>query len=209
MNAHIDVCVWYGNYGWCGSNYDGEKSGFYLSTLKSNYYFDKKVMINVNVKMSEELYEAIDHINIFDNTNFLSQYTNPDRFCNDTKSYNFYFKIEDKFQNTEMKIIFYKYLPPLHGKLYGMPLKTIYETTFIVPELTVIGSNVCSICLENVENDKYISPCKHIFHQSCIHEYLLKGKFLRPLSVRCFEYCEHSEKFNEFNCPNCRNLIMR
>jgi hypothetical protein len=49
---------------------------------------------------------------------------------------------------------------------------------------------VCSICLEEIENNNIdITRCNHIFHTSCYIEYL-----------------KHNEYEENIKCPNCRSI---
>jgi hypothetical protein len=62
---------------------------------------------------------------------------------------------------------------------------------------------VCSICLENLTNDKVSRlSCKHIFHTSCLKDWLFKD-ILKPKCPNCNFYVIEQENINlNTNNPN-------
>ncbi len=55
---------------------------------------------------------------------------------------------------------------------------------------------ICSICLEQIESNKYITQCKHIFHTSCFAQFIVKNYHKSTLY-----------------CPNCnrefKNILFK
>ena len=39
----------------------------------------------------------------------------------------------------------------------------------------LLATEECSICLENVIDDKYVTSCSHTFHEKCIKDWILKA----------------------------------
>jgi hypothetical protein len=72
--------------------------------------------------------------------------------------------------------------------------------TYNIPSKEILGSNICSICLEECRNDEYISFCKHIHHMDCMIKYIENCKNL--LVCECNNIC-----IKKFDCPVCRSII--
>ncbi|CAG9329946.1 unnamed protein product [Blepharisma stoltei] len=67
--------------------------------------------------------------------------------------------------------------PPIHQRL---------EEKAFASDLEFLGESVCTICLTELsENDKVkITTCRHIFHSSCLNEWLILKSF-RPRCPNC------------------------
>jgi len=52
---------------------------------------------------------------------------------------------------------------------------------------------ICSICLDEIIYGEIIhkTSCNHTYHHQCIYDYI------------------KSNKYDEYNCPNCRKCIMK
>ena len=56
-------------------------------------------------------------------------------------------------------------------------------------------TSTCSICLEDIEKEAIIIPCKHFFHEECIKEYLENYNHKCPV---CREICgKHEAKIGD------------
>lgn len=211
-SEHINVVIksQYGSYCWCGNNYDGEHSGYYLSSsCKCELYKLKHFMLYIKVSISDELLKMTDIIEIYDSTGFLAQYHADVPLMTSTKE--FFFSVDEKLIDTELYIKCRKIvrLKKPEGVFIGrVPMVTVLQKSVIIPQILLRGDKKCSICLDEItDDDKYISRCGHNFHSSCIFKYLEKINKLKPLTSHCSKYCEHSEKVLPFPCPICRTLL--
>lgn len=93
---------------------------------------------------------------------------------------------ENKF-GTELKIIFSK-----KDLNKSDNLKIVYTTFIKIPELKILGNTEqCNICLENVNlENKFITPCGHLFHDDCNIQYLKSKNFV-----------------NKYECAVCKTPI--
>ena len=78
--ATVNYNICRGTYAWCGNNYNDETSGYYLSSINDTNmtHFNpptNNIMITINVEMNDELYNAIDIIEIYDINGGLIQYS--------------------------------------------------------------------------------------------------------------------------------------
>jgi len=72
------------------------------------------------------------------------------------------------------------------------------------------NENECNICLDSITdiNDKFITPCGHLFHMNCINIYLDKNNLLYPIFEQCTQFCCNSRKVKNFNCVVCKKMII-
>lgn len=75
-----------------------------------------------------------------------------------------------------------------------------HTATYSIPKKEILGSNNCSICFDDCDEDEYISYCKHVHHTKCMIEYLEKCKNLS--NCECNNIC-----IKKFDCPVCRSII--
>jgi len=209
-SADVMISCSYGNFAWCGNDYNHNKSGMYLSMNvdKMNDGDTCKMLVTILTRMNEELYKLTDHIEIYDNTGFLANYS-----VNDITHpfYFFRFTVDEKLVNTPLKILFRQFAEKEYTGFGIRRMNTIFETSIKIPDVkTMCDYKECSICLEEVTDKKniYISPCKHLFHLSCIFSYLEKNDLLLPMDETCIAFkCSHSKKPKNFLCPNCQTTI--
>lgn len=200
----------YGNYSWCGNGYDGSKTGYHLSTTSGGLcdYKDKRLLLNITVIMNQSLSSQIDVIEIYDVTGYLAQYS----IDLDSRYYAFRFPVNLNLAGTGLKFLFRKIIDlPNPLRLGRPPMTTIYETSILIPELTVYGDKkTCSICLEEpTDGNKYITACGHLFCMKCIFEYFEKNNLLIENPKRCVEWNHgHSAKPKQFRCPVCDKKVI-
>jgi hypothetical protein len=197
----IKVSVSSGRYLWCGNNYHGERSGYYMSTsggVDNGGVDNHKHMIRIMVSMNRQLADAIDMIEIYRTDGFLAQYS---LGLSHRSTYEFFFSLEENSGELLMK--FREFHPEVpHGSLSRMPMRTIHTELLTVPEFKIMSSDTCAICLEPVLGDAHVTECRHIFHTPCIWEYLTHNGQVRPSA--CDGFCHHGDKVVSFNCPVCR-----
>lgn len=205
----ITHCLSYGEFAWCCN---GDESGYYLSLVKDRTYPQKKLLLCIKIVMSRALLNATDRIELYDATGFLASYnTKPIT----TTNYSACLKIDTSLQKTTMQVLFRKFLPiPTGASPFARtPMETVFKTSFVIQSMTLSGDSTCSICLEEPTDDaKYVTPCGHVFHMSCIYDYLHAKEFIRPMPELCSKYCcshgsGHSPKPGPFACPVCRRTV--
>ena len=207
--TNVKINSHYGTYAWCGIGYDGEKPGWHLTDCRKKLtkgvdYSDRKLIITIDVEMSDDLFEGINIINIYDETGFLAQYSK--KITEST--YHFNFKMEEAMIGTKLKINYDKMLPnPNTRTLSRPPMQTIHQDIITIPAFDIKGDTICAVCLEDVTTEKYISPCHHIFHTNCIWDYLEKNNLIKAMNELCDKHCGHTHKPKKFPCPTCRTII--
>lgn len=206
MFAEITTQLLYGPYGWCGNNYDGETSGFYLTpyVADGNYWADPHhmKMIRLLITMSQELYNKSDIIEVYTESGSLIQYSHHDL---EFPVHVLFFELKEEY--SILKIQFRKILGQTRS--FGRAkMNTVLEMSVPVVELVPFGDD-CPICLETLKEDKIITHCRHQFHMGCIWAYLKDNGLLKEKCERCKRNCRtgHAEKIKKFNCPVCREEI--
>lgn len=125
-------------------------------------------------------------------------------------SYTFFFNTKEELVNSKCRMLFRKFCPEKLDKsrpLMRMPMQTIYEKEFMIPELKILSTDDCAFCLDKVENDKIVLHCKHIFHLKCLWKHLETKNLLSPKSDTCIRFkCEHGDKIKSFFCPTCNKI---
>jgi hypothetical protein len=202
----VNTEITYGEFAWCGNTNDGSVSGYYMSEIYDSTYPEKKVLLTVKINMDQSLVKKVDRIEIRDSTGFLAYYTVEAV----QKENNCRLKINEHLLGTDFKILLLKFLPDDPNLPFSVfrrqRTETVYKTTFKVPQFKNT-EKVCSICLDDVETDKYITPCGHIFHFKCIWSYLAKNDLLKKKPAFCADHCKHSNKPSDFACPMCKHVI--
>lgn len=207
--TNVKINSHYGTYAWCTNGDSREKPGWHLTDCRKKPmniidYADRKIIITIDIEMSDDLFERIDIINIYDATGFLAQYSKKIK----ESTYHFNFKTEEVMIGTKLKINYDKMLPnPNTQTLSRPPMQTVYQDVITIPALDIKGDTNCALCLEDVVDDKYISPCHHIFHTNCIWDYLEKNNLIKSMNDRCGNHCGHTNKPKKFPCPTCRTII--
>ena len=78
-----------------------------------------------------------------------------------------------------------------------------------IPELQEFGDTEnCNICLENVSDNKHITECGHLYHQSCLFNYLETKNKIKESS--CDDRCGCKKTpiiIYPFECPVCKTNI--
>uniref|UniRef100_A0A6C0C8T1 RING-type domain-containing protein n=1 Tax=viral metagenome TaxID=1070528 RepID=A0A6C0C8T1_9ZZZZ len=199
-NVAIKVCK--GNYAWCGNNYDGERSGHYLT---DNPKIEENVMVIIDINMDTNLYEQIDLIEIYNKGGFCAKYTH--HTLQQSEQLFFGLKYDAK-EGGEYKICYKKILPRTDNRtLSRPPMKIIYSETIKIPFVHSHNSD-CAICLELVVDNKYVSTCQHMFHINCLFDYAEQNNFTKPIADHCKLFnCEHGKKLIPFPCPICRCVL--
>jgi hypothetical protein len=197
--VNIKACK--GPYVWCGNNYDGEKSGDYLSNCEK---IEEKTMVSIDIQINDTLFKQIDHIEIHNEGGFLAHY-----IVGTLKkpSHHFFFDLKyDAKEGGNYKICYKKIMPRKEDTkiLSRAPMKTIYSEIIKIPFVQAHNSE-CAICLEPVIDNKYISFCQHMFHTTCVFDYAKQNNYIKPLAQHCKLFrCGHGEKLIPFPCPICR-----
>ena len=188
-----------GTYGWCGNNYEGQVSGYYLTVSKKASEY---IMLRLSIHINDELLEKIEQIRCFDKTGFLAQYSKG------VKSDNvLFYSISKELLGTPLKIC-YGYFSPNPQRIMLGNFSTVHEETIIIPHLNLKGDLNCSICVEDVVKDGLITPCGHIFHMDCIWKYLKTNNKLIDEPKMCLTlHCSHGKFVNHFDCPMCRRTL--
>lgn len=210
LKTDVNVRLSIGNYEWCGNNYDGNKSGHYLTPY--NDKSSEKVLINLTTKMSKRLFREIDIIEIYHicdgGRGFCANYST-NGLNNPHKTF---FELQPKYGTFGDSLIinYSKILPrdPKMGIFSRAPMKIIHTEIVKIPFLEIKGSNDCAICSGPVDSKRYITTCQHLFHSKCIFEYLDSTNKLLPLANHCVQFmCGHARKCDPFECPICKNLL--
>lgn len=93
------------------------------------------------------------------------------------------------------------------------PRDEIYKFKIKIPELPEYSEqSSCIVCLEQISDltNKYISPCGHLFHTSCLFGYLDKKNLLNPTHSDCMRInCCQTRKIKPWACPICKTKIYR
>jgi hypothetical protein len=197
MDPNITIKYSYGNFMWCGNNYDS-KSDYYLFPNSIN---NNKILLMLNINMSNELYKLTDIIKIYDANGFLLNCSN----IIVSSDYKFKLIINDKMMNTNLQILFKKILKNptcIFSKPYE---ETILCKNIIIPNIDIIHVANCSFCNKSIDDDnKYIMECKHCYHRTCIITYFKNNNLLHKKSDMCdFLLCDHQYKPIEFKCIAC------
>jgi hypothetical protein len=76
-------------------------------------------------------------------------------------------------------------------KIPSLIIKNIYD-----------GIVICPICLENINENEYITPCAHSYHLDCIKKCIKTKKV-----IFCYVYCKNIHSVIPFNCPVCKKKL--
>jgi hypothetical protein len=206
-DVDINIKVEYGNYSQCYYEFESSIPGEYLSTNMNNY--SKKLLLIIDILMNQTILNDIKYIEIYDKEKKLLQYS---KEINSTH-YRFVFSVDESLQESNLLVLF-RQIDKEKGYIkidiyHRPPLVTLYEETISVPKLEILGDDsYCAICIKKIDNlDKYISPCKHLLHISCLFNYLENNNALIKKLIHCKQFCMHSNKPSEFSCPICTSLI--
>ena len=88
--------------------------------------------------------------------------------------------------------------------------KVIKKQNIYIDDIKYPKFEECSICLKKITNNVYKSECNHIFHQTCIVDYIKFNKYCQKLDSWCSNKCCHGDKVKPFPCPYCsiKTLIL-
>ena len=196
-NCVIDAKMSFGSFYWCGIDDAPLGYGYTLTNHNNghtNFYKKQTYLLTLKIKMNECLYFNTNIINMYDNNNFLMAYNTENlksEFCT-TSIFN-----KELFE-TNIIIIF------------RSRSKEIYKIKFKISAPTLFGDQQdCSLCLQSFDDqEKYMTPCGHLFHTDCIFMYLETNDKLYPIYETCKGICCNTRKIKPFNCPNCNNEII-
>lgn len=221
MNATISVDISYGRYVWCGNMDAPPDSGFFLNptNAKDQYGEPRTYFLVLVVEMNDILFRHTDIIDLYDCTRFLFGYS---RYPNKSNTVYFYKKLDAELISTDLTVKFRKILPRNSDKrmFCRPPMDTIFEQVITIPNLVLKSDTICKICLEEVSDNEYISPCGHILHMNCLWSYLEHSGSLMPTNERCMGHlgfndkkcpitCCGSRKYQPFTCVYCNRSILR
>ncbi len=214
-NCDIESSISYGRYLRCRKcNYPkGERQRYKLSVsfLKKDNpsnNFNHCFMLTIDIDTNLKLFMEADFYDVYDNENLLYS----EEFDKISNVKIIMVKL-DKIQietKPDIKIVFFKrmdYEYDEQEKRYITSYIEIYSTTIKIPEFKIYGNDVeCNICMEKVDavNDRYITPCGHLFHMGCIFKYFSAKNVLHAMNNECS--CG-GFKINDFNCAVCNSLI--
>lgn len=218
-HCDTDFKMSFGNYLWCSNSASPTGHGITLSDYHIPYFNPKydnpytHVML-LKLLPNKKLLRDCDFYDIYTNTGFLFDYNIKDfRLSLET-----FKEISPELINTELKIVFSKkkQLTKEEQEIVFMrmirtPREEIYSINLKIPEINQFGDKTdCNICLDIVDkqNNKYISPCGHLFHLNCIFEYLEKNNLLYSVHPYCKDCC-NSRKIKPFECVVCKTLITK
>jgi len=202
FKTNVSIKLSCGTYSFCGNNYNDERSGYYLSTKG-----EEKIMISIDIEINDVLFKQIDYIEVHNENGTLAQYM---RDTLRKRSHSFFFGLSEEKKGDNYKICYQKIQPQTDEnrlRLRRVPMKTIHYDIIKIPSTNFYNSD-CAICLETVNDDRYISICQHIFHSGCIIDYAKQNNFVKPLDDHCKRFClDHSEKILPFPCPICKCIL--
>lgn len=205
----IDINIQYGSYTWC---YGGQ--GYVLTEND-----EKSYMAKIDIQSDINLLNITYSIFIETEKGSVLQY-NVEKL---TPNITFCFPIDKNMLGKNCIVKYNRHNTNIQKTNVLLSFKpkfeTIYSEKIQIPELNINELNDCSICLDNIKNeDKYITACKHSFHNKCIWKYLKTNNLLQTkeelenIANKRFsshESCEHNEIFTEFFCPMCRTKISK
>ena len=170
METTVKIDTMHGPYDWCNVY-----KYFYLTfnTERLLHKIKKNIqMVKIEIQLSNDLKNQIDHIEIYDMTGFVSQYITNKEVNNYTYFFNLHlYKDIDNYIHIKFK----KNIKKIKNFfLFCNSPKTIDEKIIQIPFEIKGDDTMCTICLDNVDDkrQRYISSCKHIFHVKCIYEYV-------------------------------------
>ncbi len=218
-NYHIEaeIKISYGRYIWCGNGSSDPGSGFFLNPtdVTDNYGDPCSFFITLIIQMNSPLFLKTQAIELYDHTGFLFGYTTA--FI-DKHHVIFYKKISPELIGTKLTMKFGSY-EPIPPRTFSRPrFNVIAQQNITIPNLEIKSDTICKICLDEVDDpkNKYIGPCGHMLHMTCLWQYLEKNQLLLPINDRCMKYrqngkwsCCGSRKYMPFHCVYCQELIIR
>lgn len=216
-SCSTDINISFGKYIWCGNMNSPTGSGFTLTNSdKTDIYGPQyKYMLYLNLKFNLKLKIDAEFIDIYSHDGFLFNY-NIQPLKGKYTCFTNLNTIEDAF-GTELKIVFSKKKKLtkeeqniVNKRMFRIPREEIYSFKVKIPELKQFGDTEnCNICLENVDENKYISPCGHLLHMNCIFNYLESKELLYEMHPNCLYHCCGAKKIKPFECVVCKTLIIK
>lgn len=197
--AQIVVKSTYGPYVWCNNSSIETKAGCYLSNKDSKTA--SVPMIWIDIEMNDALFKQTDFIEMVQNNGFRAQYSTEKL----KKKHTFLFQNSDNVKEINVCFRTANYDGYEWKSLRRVPTNTHFSQQVQIPELEIKGTHDCVICLEPVQENKYITSCKHIFHTQCIFDYL---SHIGLVSADiCDTFCNHGPKMKPFSCPSCKQTV--
>jgi hypothetical protein len=81
---------------------------------------------------------------------------------------------------------------------------TLFEAKVDYQEIKVFSDSVCPICTDDTTNEKFITPCGHIFHTSCL---IKTAQHKGCLSDELCECTKHFTVIQDLPCPICKTPL--
>ena len=205
----------FGQFGWCGNSRRFSHGNHLLceNEYQSVYGKTAKQFICLIIHMPPTLFSQLNRIQIIDDTGFLANYTVGDPIKNPQTMI---FKASKSDSLTKkIRIDYQKILPriPTAHPLSRSPMNTIFSeyVTIAAPYVYNHEECICAICQEIIDaykSDHYISHCGHIFHMSCIFQYLRATNNMdQNRECETIFRCDHGATAKPFPCPSCRAIL--
>jgi hypothetical protein len=171
--------------------------------------------LNIILLLNPKLYNDTEYIDLYDHTGFLFGYNttnlNSPFFINKKKIKKELIGTELIAKFSKKRILTKEQEENVFKTMQRTPRDVIYEYKFIIPNIKSYSDNQCSICLDDVidEKNKYITTCGHIYHLNCICTFLETNNLLYPLHNYCSsKFGCHTRHSKPFNCPVCNNFAI-
>jgi hypothetical protein len=204
--CNYDIKLSYGIYIWCGNSMLGSGFTFLTDINNVNEHVKDSFMINLEINMNLKLFKDTELIEIYDDEGFLFHYS----FLKINEKYTCFKKINEKYFGKELIIHFLKFKPyQINQARTRKQTEKIYSSNIIIPtEFKIYGNEkICNICLEDINENKYITPCGHLFHTQCMINYFEAKDLLNNVHIYCKNSCCNSKKIKPFQCVVCKYLI--
>ncbi len=193
--------ILYGRYLWCCNPIT---TGYVLSMLYFNdnsNINDFSLMIDMKIRLNNKLRIKSSYCNIYFNKDLIFEVLT----SKISKNLVIFKKIRQNFIGKNLRLVFFS-----ENNI------ELYSTTITIPDIKIYGNDIeCNICLDEVtkDTDKYITPCGHLFHMTCMDSYFKKNKLIGFHNLECTinrNICQCGGiAINPFNCVVCRTLIER
>lgn len=208
-SAEITIESIFGSYCLCESADNKINQIYYLTKpdILTKEKQEQSQMVIIKIIINEKLKKNTNLIRISNPNN---NYFYESQYFGHSNHYSFFLKLNKHDDNKIFDINFLKYKSK---EEFGINTENIYSQKVELPPIKILGSKICCICLEHIDdlsysNNIYISVCKHIFHMDCIWEYIEQNDYIEPKSIQCQkDSCKHGDQVTSFPCPICRTQL--